>query len=81
MYQYNDNDQTLINERVTQFRGQTERYLKGEIGEDEYRTLRLMNGIYIQIHAPMLRIAGRGQAAHLRPHRCAGTGGNLEPAR
>ncbi|RLA22315.1 MAG: nitrite/sulfite reductase, partial [Gammaproteobacteria bacterium] len=58
MYQYNDNDQTLINERVTQFRGQTERYLKGEIGEDEFRALRLMNGIYIQIHAPMLRVAG-----------------------
>ncbi|NOQ35042.1 MAG: nitrite/sulfite reductase [Methylococcaceae bacterium] len=58
MYQYNDNDQTLINERVTQFRGQTERYLKGEIGEDEFRALRLMNGIYIQTHAPMLRIAG-----------------------
>jgi len=58
MYQYNENDQTLINERVTQFRGQTERYLKGEIGEDEFRALRLMNGIYIQIHAPMLRVAG-----------------------
>ncbi len=58
MYQYNDNDQTLLNERVTQFRGQTERYLKGEIGEDEYRALRLMNGVYIQIHAPMLRVAG-----------------------
>ncbi len=58
MYQYNDNDQTLINERVTQFRGQTERYLKGEIGEDEFRALRLMNGIYIQTHAPMLRVAG-----------------------
>ena len=58
MYQYNEDDQTLINERVTQFRGQTERYLKGEIGEDEFRALRLMNGIYIQIHAPMLRVAG-----------------------
>ncbi|MCK5188721.1 MAG: nitrite/sulfite reductase, partial [Methylococcales bacterium] len=58
MYQYNDNDQTLINERVTQFRGQTERYLKGELGEDEYRALRLMNGLYIQTHAPMLRVAG-----------------------
>jgi sulfite reductase (NADPH) hemoprotein beta-component len=58
MYQYNDNDQTLINERVTQFRGQTERYLKGELGEDEFRALRLMNGLYIQTHAPMLRIAG-----------------------
>ena len=58
MYQYNDKDQTLLNERVTQFRGQTERYLNGEIGEDEYRALRLMNGVYIQIHAPMLRVAG-----------------------
>lgn len=51
MYQYNDADQTLVNERVAQFRGQTERYLKGEIGEDEFRTLRLMNGLYVQIHA------------------------------
>ncbi len=58
MYQYNNNDQTLLNERVTQFRGQTERYLKGELGEDEFRTLRLMNGLYIQTHAPMLRVAG-----------------------
>jgi len=57
MYQYNDADQTLVNERVAQFRGQTERYLKGEIGEDEFRTLRRMNGLYVQIHAPMLRIA------------------------
>ena len=58
MYQYNDTDQTIVDERVTQFRGQTERYLKGEIGEDEFRALRLMNGIYIQTHAPMLRVAG-----------------------
>lgn len=58
MYQYNENDQTILNERVTQFRGQTERYLKGELGEDEFRTLRLMNGLYIQTHAPMLRVAG-----------------------
>ena len=58
MYQYNNNDQTLINERVTQFRGQTERYLKGELEEDEFRALRLMNGLYIQTHAPMLRVAG-----------------------
>lgn len=58
MYQYNDNDQTLVNERATQYRGQTERYLKGEIGEDEFRALRLMNGLYVQTHAPMLRVAG-----------------------
>lgn len=58
MYQYNDHDQTLINERVIQFRKQTHRYLNGEINEDEFRALRLMNGIYIQTHAPMLRVAG-----------------------
>ncbi|MCK5830210.1 MAG: nitrite/sulfite reductase [Methylococcales bacterium] len=58
MYQYNNDDQTLLNERVTQFRGQTDRYLKGELDEDEFRTLRLMNGLYIQTHAPMLRVAG-----------------------
>jgi len=58
MYQYNNNDQTLLNERVSQFKGQTERYLKGELGEDEFRALRLMNGLYIQTHAPMLRVAG-----------------------
>ncbi len=58
MYPYNSNDQKLINERVTQFRGQTDRYLKGELGEDEFRALRLMNGLYIQTHAPMLRVAG-----------------------
>ena len=57
MYQYNDKDQTLINERVAQFRGQTERFLQGEIGEDQFRALRLMNGLYVQIHAPMLRVA------------------------
>jgi len=57
MYQYNEQDQILIEERVTQFRDQTQRYLKGELGEDEYRALRLMNGLYVQIHAPMLRVA------------------------
>ncbi|MGR8929784.1 MAG: nitrite/sulfite reductase [Gammaproteobacteria bacterium] len=57
MYQYNEQDQTLIEERVAQFRNQTERFLKGELGENEYRALRLMNGLYIQTHAPMLRVA------------------------
>lgn len=57
MYQYNDIDQTLVNERVTQFRRQTEQYLKGELSEDQFRALRLRNGLYIQTHAPMLRIA------------------------
>lgn len=58
MYQYNEDDQTLIEERVAQFRRQTERFLKGEISDDQFRALRLMNGVYIQTHAPMLRIAG-----------------------
>jgi sulfite reductase (NADPH) hemoprotein beta-component len=57
MYQYNDKDQTIINERVSQFRGQTMRFLKGEIPEDQFRALRLMNGLYVQTHAPMLRVA------------------------
>ncbi len=58
MYQYNDNDQILVDERVAQFRRQTEQFLKSEMSEDQYRALRLRNGLYIQTHAPMLRIAG-----------------------
>lgn len=57
MYQYNEQDQTLIEERVAQFRGQTQRFLNGELGPDEFRALRLMNGLYVQTHAPMLRVA------------------------
>jgi sulfite reductase (NADPH) hemoprotein beta-component len=58
MYQYTDTDQTLVDERVAQFRRQTEQYLKGELSEDHYRALRLRNGVYIQTHAPLLRVAG-----------------------
>ena len=58
MYQYTENDQTLIDERVAQFKRQTENYFKGELSEDEYRALRLRNGVYIQTHAPLLRVAG-----------------------
>ncbi|WP_428357099.1 nitrite/sulfite reductase [Methyloprofundus sp.] len=58
MYQYSNKDQTLIDERVTQFRDQTERFLKGEIPDDKYRALRLMNGLYVQTYAPLLRVAG-----------------------
>ncbi len=58
MYQYNKIDQKLVDERVDQFRRQTERFLKGELSEDQYRHLRLRNGVYIQTHAPMLRVAG-----------------------
>ncbi|RIZ71691.1 MAG: nitrite/sulfite reductase [Methylococcales bacterium] len=58
MYQYTDTDQTLVDERVAQFRRQTEQFLKGELSEDHYRALRLRNGVYIQTHAPLLRVAG-----------------------
>ena len=58
MYQYTNTDQTLVDERVAQFRRQTEQYLKGELSEDHYRALRLRNGVYIQTHAPLLRVAG-----------------------
>lgn len=58
MYQYNDIDQTLVDERVAQFRKQTQQFLNGELSEDQFRALRLRNGLYIQIHAPMLRVAG-----------------------
>ncbi len=58
MYQYNYKDQAIVDQRVIQFRDQTTRYLNGEIPEDKYRALRLMNGVYVQTHAPLLRIAG-----------------------
>ena len=57
MYQYDSYDQTLVDERVAQYRGQVRRYLAGELSEDEFRPLRLMNGLYMQRHAPMLRVA------------------------
>ncbi len=57
MYLYTDFDQQLIDERVAQFRDQTQRYLAGTLTEDEYRPLRLQNGLYVQRYAPMLRIA------------------------
>tara|TARA_B100000787_G_scaffold37647_1_gene26537 strand:+ start:6849 stop:8519 length:1671 start_codon:yes stop_codon:yes gene_type:complete len=57
MYAYNQFDQTLVDQRVDQYRDQTRRYLAGEIPEAEFRVLRLMNGLYIQRLAPMLRVA------------------------
>jgi sulfite reductase (NADPH) hemoprotein beta-component len=57
MYQYDDYDKALVNARVAQFRNQTARYLAGKLTEDQFRPLRLQNGLYIQRHAPMLRIA------------------------
>ena len=57
MYRYDGIDKTLVEERVAQFRDQTRRFLAGELSEDEFRHLRLRNGLYIQRHAPMLRVA------------------------
>jgi sulfite reductase (NADPH) hemoprotein beta-component len=57
MYRYDTHDQTLVNERVAQFRDQMERYLAGRLSEEEFLPLRVQNGLYIQRHAPMLRIA------------------------
>ncbi len=57
MYQYDAYDQALVDERVAQYRGQVQRYLAGELSDDEFRPLRLMNGLYLQRHAPMLRVA------------------------
>jgi len=57
MYVYDQYDQHIIEERVRQFRDQTRRYLAGELKEDEFRPLRLQNGLYIQRYAPMLRVA------------------------
>ncbi len=57
MYRYDAFDQRIVDERVAQFSDQTNRYLAGELSEDEYRPLRLQNGLYIQKQAPMLRVA------------------------
>ncbi|QID16710.1 nitrite/sulfite reductase [Nitrogeniibacter mangrovi] len=57
MYRYDEYDQQLVDERVKQFADQTRRYLAGELSEDEFLPLRLQNGLYVQKHAPMLRIA------------------------
>ncbi|MGO9931804.1 MAG: nitrite/sulfite reductase [Steroidobacteraceae bacterium] len=57
MYRYDQRDKTLVTERVAQFRDQTLRFLAGSLSEDEFRPLRLRNGLYIQRHAPMLRVA------------------------
>ena len=69
MYQYDEYDQRIVDQRVAQFRQQTERFLKGELTEDEFKPLRLRNGLYRQRLAPMLRVAipyGLLSAAQLR---------------
>jgi sulfite reductase (NADPH) hemoprotein beta-component len=69
MYVYDEYDQKIIDERVAQFRGQTERFLAGQITDSEFLPLRLQNGLYLQRQAPMLRIAvpyGLMNSAQLR---------------
>ena len=57
MYRYDEIDQLLVDERVAQFRDQTRRFLSGKLSEEDFRALRLRNGLYIQRYAPMLRVA------------------------
>jgi sulfite reductase (NADPH) hemoprotein beta-component len=57
VYRYDEIDQRLVDERVAQFRDQTRRFLAGKLSEDDFRPLRLRNGLYIQRYAPMLRVA------------------------
>src|SRR5580765_3110241 len=57
MYIYDEIDQRVVDQRVAQFRDQTRRFLAGKLSEEEFRPLRLRNGLYIQRFAPMLRVA------------------------
>jgi sulfite reductase (NADPH) hemoprotein beta-component len=69
MYRYDATDRALLSQRTEQFRDQTRRYLAGQLGEDDFRQLRLRNGLYQQRHAPMLRISvpyGLLESAQLR---------------
>ncbi|MBB4284805.1 nitrite/sulfite reductase [Roseospira goensis] len=69
MYQYDTHDQTLVDQRVAQFRDQVARRLSGALTEEQFKPLRLMNGLYLQLHAYMLRVAipyGTLSAAQMR---------------
>ncbi|MCR9196511.1 MAG: nitrite/sulfite reductase, partial [Hyphomonas sp.] len=69
MYRYDEFDAQIVKERVDQFRSQVERRLSGDILEDEFKPLRLQNGVYLQLHAYMLRVAipyGQLNAARMR---------------
>jgi len=57
MYRYDEFDRRFLDERVAQYRGQVARRLAGQLSEDEFRPLRLMNGLYLQLHAYMLRVS------------------------
>jgi sulfite reductase (NADPH) hemoprotein beta-component len=67
MYKYDQYDHQIVKERVAQFRDQVRRRLSDELTEDEFRPLRLQNGLYLQRHAYMHRI--RPPAPHAGPHR------------
>src|SRR3712207_2849837 len=57
MYRYDEFDRTLVRERIAQFADQVQRRLEGRLTEDQFKPLRLMNGVYLQLHAYMLRVA------------------------
>jgi sulfite reductase (NADPH) hemoprotein beta-component len=57
MYKYDNYDQSIVDARVEEFRDQVTRRLAGQITEDQFKPLRLMNGLYLQLHAYMLRVA------------------------
>ena len=57
MYQYDKYDEQMLDDRIMQFRDQTNRYIAGKLSDTEFLPLRLQNGLYIQRLAPMLRIA------------------------
>ena len=57
MYKYSEKDKSIVSTRVKQFKLQVERRIKGKLSEEEFKPLRLMNGLYLQLHAYMLRVA------------------------
>ncbi|MCB2045037.1 MAG: nitrite/sulfite reductase, partial [Novosphingobium sp.] len=57
MYRYDHYDQAMVDSRVEEFRDQTRRRLEGKLSEDQFKPLRLQNGLYLQLHAYMLRVA------------------------
>ena len=72
MYRYDEIDQAIVDQRVAQFRDQVDRRLRGELSEDEFKPLRLMNGLYLQLHAYMLRVAiPYGTLSSIQMHKLA----------
>src|SRR5688500_8537196 len=72
MYRYDEFDERFVNERVAQFRRQVKHRIGGELTEDQFRPLRLMNGLYLQLHAYMLRInVAYGTLASKQMHKFA----------